>query len=778
MGAWSSAKSVLAQLYAKKIEAAAGETEIAAAQEQAYQSVSVSSILEQVWEAVLSLRAFLREYHLLDRNGDLARLTQESMHSSAGKEGETKEEMKYESEGAGAGAGAGGGGAPPTPGGEGLVGEEDLIEVPTNFEEMNQQLSQRCCFLLGIDPPARLKSSPISSGGASQLADKWHKLLPPPTLQPLLMRWSSSPGVEGTEGAKPAEAADPGSTSGPSPPLYVRTPEESVAEGNSLFPALRVGRNCLLYVLYGNAVPPKMLFPLILRRTLRATQRIYGLKAMLALLKNQSFMSARRDSMVRLRPALRGTVDWLRTSSSTSAPDPSVIRHHYLKGLEGVSSGYRDKLQSAFLQLYVYIGDLMNASSETGDAATATLTVWSWGVDFEPQDHEFLLRVGLVKSLSQLCSLRTRATDAGIAIAALSDAATPSADAKDPSSNTESAATPRVEWAPWPLEYVRKSLTTGMLTKWELILHMKMRGGAGLDLPEDNPVDRSSEELPSQWAHVAASDYWWQKQGLHQQARLLAQTLSVAKVLALYEDLTDRIQQVRRRRESDLGPDEDVNPASPSPLMSPGSAPKQGEEDTPSHMIPPLPLPPAALASPTKPESEGPPPFTDTADAKAEGRKSDLFSPLLSDASTGVRKALVSGPVRTTAWAAFRLLALSTLGGRRGFKAEGTDHGSPMPGTPGGEELDRAGPPSLQRQKSNQQPEKLTMSLLAIEEEEGDGATVGSRGATFALGEKARKEIMSLLVAGEAERTSPTTKYSNWLRVSDPTPQLALLLVL
>ena len=382
---------------------------------------------------------------------------------------------------------------------------EPVVEAPTSFEQVVASVRLRCMLLLGMAPAKHLANKRLHAG--SQLSQKWNDLLSPPTLAPLLMRWSSV-GNGSVEEASPV-AALTGAFALPAP-----LDAESVSA---------LLKNCLLYATRGANASPRLLLALIRRRVARAAQRTFGLQALLSLLKATSFSSARREAMLHLRPALRGTTWFVaaagsgkdsEASSARTAPDPANIRHHYAKAIEGVPAAYSNSVQAAFIELYVHLGELLVQCAQFGDVGCGHVVAWNWGLDFESPEHEFVLRLGIVPSLFKLFSLSHLAASAQALLSGASAAG--SAPTRD-----GTAAVP-AGWRLWPLEYVSRALMDGSLTKWELVMHMQSRGRVPA-VPPEGPTD------------------WWRGHFLHRSVRTVAGMHSIASLLDLFKEYSARV---------------------------------------------------------------------------------------------------------------------------------------------------------------------------------------------------------------------------------------------
>lgn len=398
---------------------------------------------------------------------------------------------------------------------KGKKGWESTVEAPTSFTQVLAAAKLRCLLMLSMAPVKHTThKAATASTPTSQLVQKWNDLLSPPTLAPLLMRWSSV-GSSADEDAKSLLTG------------AVSSGQASIEAVSALF------RNCLLYATRGANASPRLLLAILRRRIGRAAQRAFGLQALLSLLKATSFSSARREALLHLRPALRGKTGWMASGHGLSGgahvghhggsdsvpvgracPDPANIRHHYLKALEAVPVACSNSVQAAFIELYVHLGELLVQCAQFGDVGFGHVLAWNWSIDFEAADHEFVLRLGILPSLFKLFSLSQQAANAQSAlVAASSQHSGPSRDGTAPVPQG---------WKLWPLPYVTRALSDGSLTKWELVMHMQSRGS----------VPAVGEE---------SGQAWWRRMNLHRSVRTLASLHTVASLLDLFTEFTARV---------------------------------------------------------------------------------------------------------------------------------------------------------------------------------------------------------------------------------------------
>ena len=179
--------------------------------------------------------------------------------------------------------------------------------------------------------------------------------------------------------------------------------------------------------------PPCVVAALAERRRTRAKQRAFGLQAQRAFLGALSFSSATTDCLLWLRPAMRGRVQFmeeLEEEAGLRRPgvDTAGIRHHYMKGLAACSLPLTERVQASFVSLFTELGELLLQAASDSDPGMAHAIMWNWGLDFEPQDHEFLLRVGIVPSLHRMITIKRHHDRARLEATAAAAAATAGAD--------------------------------------------------------------------------------------------------------------------------------------------------------------------------------------------------------------------------------------------------------------------------------------------------------------------------------------------------------------
>lgn len=521
-----------------------------------------SDLLRSVWMSVRELRRHLRTQKMLDKKGLLAAaLAGEDFtvsHTSGSSDG--AEETKADST------------ASSSAGVARTVTRREVnavasvvlpLDVATSIAGAESLVIQRCAMLLQFAQASRAaRAAAPSDAAASQLAEKWSALLPPPTLQPLLTRWRSEGGALG----------------------MVDISGDSDRDGTA-----DTLRQCLMFVSWAADAPPRVLLGLVCRREVRAAVRAAGLRAMLALLKSLpgQFATAQRDALLHLRPAMRGAVAWTRDDASSGEMDPSKVRHHYMKGLEGCSTEASDAVQAAFIELYVHLSGLLAKAVAQRDTVGGHVCMLAFALDLQPSDHEFLLRVGLVSSLHALFSLEAASRDATAEIGA--------------SKALRSHST--VIWTPWPLSYVRRALTSGTLTKREVIKHMK---------------DAPASKVP---AAVRAAHK------LETRTRILVAELSISQLLALYESFLSKVVS------TSTGGIEDGAP--PAPALE-----RQNSDEADVHNADPSVL------------------GTELSHAVGSATSAFVFKG---------RGGVAQRCLRDAAWALFQLIAAGAAGARRGL---------------------------------------------------------------------------------------------------------------
>jgi hypothetical protein len=226
------------------------------------------------------------------------------------------------------------------------------------------------------------------------------------------------------------------------------------------------------YIVEGIGAPPQMLRSLLALRKRRALYRRFGLDGLRSLLSVTSVASAHADTLVWLRPALRGIEE---TETDDSDGRASwTLRRHYLQHLEGCNGLTLDQVQASFVALYTHLAELLNTAVSSADATLSHIVLWTWGCDLEARDHEFVLRVNLVPALKHMLSFAARSAAAEEMIR----------ECDAPAFQAQSSSALRDVWT---VDRVVTGLMSGALTKREVIFHMKFVAGgpAGSTLPPE-----------------------------------------------------------------------------------------------------------------------------------------------------------------------------------------------------------------------------------------------------------------------------------------------------
>jgi hypothetical protein len=181
--------------------------------------------------------------------------------------------------------------------------------------------------------------------------------------------------------------------------------------------------------------PGQLLRRVLLWRCRRASARAFGLSALAELYASLASSAAKRSVVLWLRPALRGALERdtaAPPAGTASAPPmlpgalaaakvsdrPWTLRHHYLVHLEGCGAGVTDRVQAAFVGLYTALSESIATAGVAGDVALAACVLWTWGVTFEPADHEFILRAGVLPTLGGLMAVNNMLEDKAAALPA------------------------------------------------------------------------------------------------------------------------------------------------------------------------------------------------------------------------------------------------------------------------------------------------------------------------------------------------------------------------
>jgi hypothetical protein len=261
---------------------------------------------------------------------------------------------------------------------------------------------------------------------------------------------------------------------------------------------------CLFYVQHGGSAPPQTIVDMLARRCRRAEYRVWGLHAFRRVLRNITFASAQQDALLWLRPAFRGSNGSV--DEDHHGLNVAAIRHHYNKGLAGCDSKTLDTVQDAFQDLYIDLASTLITVAKRCDLALGHAAMWAWALDFEENDHTFLLQADIISSLRGIISLDTLAAHARTvlddeAVANVFRGTLEEVDINDLRS-----------WKAWPSHYVREALKNGHLSKRELIMHMK-----------------------SSPAGIISNPDWWAENNLDSTARDAVYAHGPESLLATYE---------------------------------------------------------------------------------------------------------------------------------------------------------------------------------------------------------------------------------------------------
>lgn len=214
---------------------------------------------------------------------------------------------------------------------------------------------------------------------------------------------------------------------------------------------------------------PQLLDAVLKWRNRRASARTFGLAAFTQAMTSIASLSAQRSVLMWLRPALRGVTEReVRTAVPTHVKSsaagrkaalsehPWTLRHHYSVHLQGCSEFVMDKLQAAFVTLFTNLSVALSSAAAVNNQALMATVMWVWGCDVDAQDHEFVLRSGVLTRLASKFSLEVLMAESH------------SAD------GAEAGASKRVDsgWKPWRLDEIRNGLLSGWLSKHQVIAHV------------------------------------------------------------------------------------------------------------------------------------------------------------------------------------------------------------------------------------------------------------------------------------------------------------------
>ncbi|KDO33609.1 hypothetical protein SPRG_19236 [Saprolegnia parasitica CBS 223.65] len=302
---------------------------------------------------------------------------------------------------------------------ESPTGLEATFTPPQQFDAFVDQVVDRARFLCSVEPPSgEYTQWGLSSQVAlSNLAEKWSATQTPPSLQPMVDRWRS---LSDSDSRKWSGLVQHEKTTDLDTAAGDDDDDDDASTNDAHDEAYlsAMVKACDLYVRHGVGAPPAILYALLERRYARSEARIFGLDAMRSVLGSLSFDSARYGALLFLRPALRGFTEDEKLAREThiehSEPSHPIafrptVRHHYLKGLEGCVAKVLDDVQASFTDLYSLLASML--AKATSPLLQQSL-MCAWALDFEPRDHEFLLRADIIAHLSKLWSVSARREDA------------------------------------------------------------------------------------------------------------------------------------------------------------------------------------------------------------------------------------------------------------------------------------------------------------------------------------------------------------------------------
>lgn len=187
-----------------------------------------------------------------------------------------------------------------------------------------------------------------------------------------------------------------------------------------------------------------------------------------------------------------------------------TVRHHALKGLEGVDTSARRAVFSAFVEVGVLVSELQAASEDNGEVLLSHACQWVLGTDHQASEHEFILRTGILPRLYASFSI--------VPGPLLLHGPGGSATAGDRGALSS-------QWSAWSEDFVRRALASGTLSRWELLAHVASAGAP--------PGD--------------ANKAWFEATGLPgTEAGALARSISEAQAIALYREAARRWEAAGR----------------------------------------------------------------------------------------------------------------------------------------------------------------------------------------------------------------------------------------
>lgn len=376
---------------------------------------------------------------------------------------------------------------------------EKRLSMPRSFDAFLEQVCQRAEFLCILDSPSeeRDKLGVDSQVALSNLAEKWSSQKTPPSLQPMLERWKSLgeadsskwSGIVDVLRAQDRWRTRRASVTEPSASVSnetLATGKNELSSGDdqddgealqrryhykNMFSATM--KACDLYIRNGVGAPPEVLRMLLERRQKRSDSRLFGLQAMKCILSIVSFDTARHNAIIFLRPSLRGFTDdekesrELNDGQIVTETFRATVRHHYLKGLEGCNRPTIERVQQAFCDLYSLLAQLLNSSSGPGSQLKHAI-LCAWSLDFEPRDHPFLLKSGILSTVHDLFSIESSRMDAAADLEGMS--MTAKAYYGGSVAHQKPLQYTTLNWQPLSEEFVQQSvLHTGYVTKRDVL---------------------------------------------------------------------------------------------------------------------------------------------------------------------------------------------------------------------------------------------------------------------------------------------------------------------
>lgn len=452
------------------------------------------------------------------------------------------------------------------------------IDAPVAMDLSLAQATRRARFLLALAPASRLGVATLPSGkrATSQLEASWGNSLEPHVVAPLLSRWRSTGGADVGDHADEDDADARAAAVNEHLPmacqmilsscaLYVRY--GATAPPRVLLPALLIRQirasqrrfglkafgDLLRFAAHSSARRDVLVQ---LRPALRVERAVWPRAAFLA-----ASVAARRtpastdDGLAGEPPAAASpaaAASGASPRSESEAPLLSALaegepgrkpiqnrpfrfklddaaftgQHHYTSGLEGVSQAAADAVQAAWMELMLFVGDLVTVAARAGDSGLAHAGLWVWTQDLQLQDNEFVLRTGMLPVLGALFSLKAHAdrTASTLAVARRARLALHSGTATGSALFSSSAAAVAAGWRAWPVQFVQKSLLGGTLSMWEVVLHMQAHGC---------PATTAGSEL-------------WRKSNLDGSPEAIVRQSSVAQLGSLYAAFVAEVSKAKR----------------------------------------------------------------------------------------------------------------------------------------------------------------------------------------------------------------------------------------